>query len=137
MPLLAAGFSLTDRRVASQVLSHHDSARHRQPFDTVGRNFQHHDAGALHAGNGLCAVMQQLRDAGWPDDMPCAIVSHVSGKELRNSLDGSGRGWVTTRPRLPAPAIMVVGRVVAEVAEEIGRNFNSCGNCREKLHDRW
>jgi len=117
----AAGFSLTDRRVASQVL-----------FTTIQRDTENRSIqwGGISStttlvvympGTDYARVMQQLRDAGWPDDMPCAIVSNASGKnqEIRSTVLAK----LAEEATLPAPAIMVVGRVVAEVSEEIGREF--------------
>jgi len=117
----AAGFSLTDRRVASQVL-----------FTTIQRDTDNRSIqwGGISStttlvlympGTDYARVMEQLRDAGWPDDMPCAIVSHASGKdqEIRSTVLAKLGDEAT----LSAPAIMVVGRVVAEVAEEISREF--------------
>lgn len=117
----AAGFSLTDRRVASQVL-----------FTTIQRDTDNRSIqwGGISStttlvlympGTDYARVMEQLRDAGWPDDMPCAIVSQASGKdqEIRSTVLAK----LADEATLPAPAIMVVGRVVAEVAEEISREF--------------
>jgi uroporphyrin-III C-methyltransferase len=117
----AAGFSLTERRVASQVL-----------FTTIQRDTDNRSIqwGGISStttlvlympGTDYARVMQQLRDAGWPEDMPCAIVSQASGKdqEVRSTVLAK----LADEGALPAPAIMVVGRVVAEVAEEIGRGF--------------
>ena len=117
----AAGFSLTDRRVASQVL-----------FTTIQRDTDNRSIqwGGISStttlvlympGTDYARVMQQLRDAGWPDDMPCAIVSHASGEdqEIRSTILAK----LADEGALPAPAIMVVGRVVAEVAEDISRGF--------------
>ncbi|MGB7752161.1 MAG: uroporphyrinogen-III C-methyltransferase [Candidatus Acidiferrales bacterium] len=117
----AAGFSLTDRRVASQVL-----------FTTIQRDTENRSIqwGGISStttlvlympGTDYARVMQQLRDAGWPDDMPCAVVSHASGKdqEIRSTVLAK----LADEGALPAPAIMVVGRVVSEMAEEIGREF--------------
>ena len=126
----AAGFSLTDRRVASQVL-----------FTTIQRDTENRSIqwGGVSGtttlvlympGTDYARVMQQLRDAGWPDDMPCAIVSHASGKdqEIRSTV----LARLGDESALPAPAIMVVGRVVAEVAEEIGRGFQIGPETAEK-----
>ena len=117
----AAGFSLTERRVASQVL-----------FTTIQRDTDNRSIqwGGISStttlvlympGTDYARVMQQLRDAGWPEDMPCAIVSQASGKdqEVRSTVLAK----LADEGALPAPAVMVVGRVVAEVAEEIGRGF--------------
>jgi uroporphyrin-III C-methyltransferase len=119
----AAGFSLTDRRVASQVL-----------FTTIQRDTENRSIqwGGISStttlvlympGTDYARVMRQLRDAGWPEDMPCAIVSHASGKdqEIRSTILAK----LADEGALPAPAIMVVGRVVSEVAEEIGREFRT------------
>jgi uroporphyrin-III C-methyltransferase len=117
----AAGFSLTDRRVASQVL-----------FSTIQRDTENRSIqwGGISStttlvlympGTDYARVMQQLRDAGWPDDMPCAIVSHASGKN--QAIRSTILAKLSDEATLPAPAIIVVGRVVAEIAEEIGREF--------------
>lgn len=117
----AAGFSLTDRRVASQVL-----------FTTIQRDSDNRSIqwGGISStatlvvympGTDYARVMQQLRDAGWPDDMPCAIVSHASGKD--QAIRSTILAKLSDEGALPAPAIMVIGRVVADVAEEIGREF--------------
>ena len=117
----AARFSLTDRRVASQVL-----------FTTIQRDSDNRSiqwAGISSnttlviymPGTDYARVRQQLRDAGWPEDMPCAIVSHASAKD--QAIRSTILAKLADEATLPAPAIMVVGRVVAEVAEEIGREF--------------
>lgn len=117
----AAGFSLTDRRVASQVL-----------FTTIQRDTDNRSIqwGGISStttlviympGTDYARVMQQLRDAGWPEDMPCAIVSHASGKD--QAIRSTILAKLADEAALPAPAIMVVGRVVAGVAEEISREF--------------
>jgi uroporphyrin-III C-methyltransferase len=117
----AAGFSLTDRRVASQVLF---TTIQR---DTENRSIQWSGISSTTTlvlympGTDYARVMQQLRDAGWPDDMPCAIVSHASGKD--QAIRSTVLAKLADEGALPAPAVMVVGRVVAEVAEEIGRGF--------------
>jgi uroporphyrin-III C-methyltransferase len=117
----AAGFSLTDRRVASQVL-----------FTTIQRDTENRSIqwGGISStttlviympGTDYARVMQQLRDAGWPDDMPCAIVSNASGKH--QAIRSTVLAKLADEATLPAPSIMVVGRVVAEVAGEISREF--------------
>jgi uroporphyrin-III C-methyltransferase len=117
----AARFSLTDRRVASQVL-----------FTTIQRDSDNRSIqwGGISSnttlviympGTDYARVRQQLRDAGWPEDMPCAIVSHASGKD--QAIRSTILAKLADEATLPAPAIMVVGRVVADVAEESGREF--------------
>jgi uroporphyrin-III C-methyltransferase len=118
----AAGISLTDRRYASQVLF---TTMQR---DTSSRAIQW--AGISSAttlviympGPVYGHVAEQLRDAGWPLDMPCAIISHASGsdQEIRstNLLD------LPHETRLSAPAIIVVGRVAMQAAEEMSHEFS-------------
>ena len=126
----AAGFSLTDRRVASQVL-----------FTTIQRDTDNRSIqwGGISStttlviympGTDYARVMQQLRDVGWPQDMPCAIVSHASGKD--QAIRSTVLARLADEAALPAPAIMVVGRVVAEVAEEIGREFRIAPEAAER-----
>jgi uroporphyrin-III C-methyltransferase len=127
----AAGFSLTDRRVASQVL-----------FTTIQRDTDNRSIqwGGISStttlvlympGTDYARVMQQLRDAGWPDGMPCAIVSHATGRDqqIRSTILAK----LADEAVLPAPSIMVVGRVVAEVAEEISRSYRIGPESAERM----
>jgi uroporphyrin-III C-methyltransferase len=117
----AARFSLTDRRVASQVLFttiQRDSDSRSIQWDGISSNTT---LVIYMPGTDYARVRQQLRDAGWPEDMPCAIVSHASAKD--QAIRSTILAKLADEATLPAPAIMVVGRVVAEVAEEIGREF--------------
>jgi uroporphyrin-III C-methyltransferase len=127
----AAGFSLTDRRVASQVL-----------FTTIQRDTENRSIqwGGISStttlvlympGTDYARVMQQLRDAGWPDGMPCAIVSHATGRDqqIRSTILAK----LADEAVLPAPSIMVVGRVVAEVAEEISRSYRIGPESAERM----
>jgi uroporphyrin-III C-methyltransferase len=117
----AAGISLTDRRFASQVL-----------FSTM----QRHTANRAIQWAGISStttlviympgpdyshVAAELRDAGWPLDMPCAIISKASGEN--QVVRPSNLAQLAFQDTLLAPAVIVVGRVVAQVAEEIGREF--------------
>jgi uroporphyrin-III C-methyltransferase len=127
----AVGSSLTDRRVASQVL-----------FTTIQRDTDSRSIqwGGISStttlvlympGTDYARVMQQLRDAGWPDDMPCAIVSHASGEdqEIRSTILAK----LADEGALPAPAIMIVGRVVAHVADGISQGFRIGPETAEKM----
>jgi uroporphyrin-III C-methyltransferase len=117
----AAGFSLTDRRVASQLL-----------FTTIQRSSDNRSIqwGGMSSattlvlympGSDYARVTQQLHDAGWPDDMPCAIVSHATAEDQQIRLTMLAK--LADEATLPAPSIVVVGRVVAEVASELSQGF--------------
>jgi uroporphyrin-III C-methyltransferase len=117
----AAGVSLTDRRVASQVL-----------FSTFSRGL---DANALDwgyltpattlvlymPGPDYAEVSRHLVDAGLPRDLPCVIVSGASGSQQQ--VRWSSVGALATEEKLPAPALMIVGRVASQQIREIGDAF--------------
>jgi uroporphyrin-III C-methyltransferase len=117
----AAGISLTDRRVASQVL-----------FTTFSRGV---DANAMDwgcltpsttlvlymPGPDYAEVSRRLSDGGLPHDLPCVIVSGATSslQEVRWSSVGA----LATEEKLPAPALMIVGRVASRQIQEIGDAF--------------
>lgn len=117
----AAGIALTDRRAASQVL-----------FATFSR-----EAGAsapdwacltaattlvlYMPGADYAEVARRLEDAGLPQDLPCAVVSNASGPDQR--ILWSSVGALAHEEKLPAPALMIVGRVAARQVREIESTF--------------
>src|SRR5580658_7485223 len=117
----AAGISLTDRRVASQVL-----------LTTFSRGA---DANAMDwgcltpattlvlymPGPDYAEVARRLTDAGLPNDLPCVIVSGATG--LQQQVRWSSVGALSAEDKLPAPALMIVGRVASRQIQEIGRAF--------------
>jgi uroporphyrin-III C-methyltransferase len=116
-----AGISLTDRRVASQIL-----------FSTFSRRSESNamDWGAVTPATTLVLYMpgpdyaevaQRLRDAGLPPELPCVIVSNATSSQQQIR-------WTTVaklahEERLPAPALLIVGRVATERVQEITANF--------------
>ena len=113
----AAGISLTDRRVASQVLLTTFSR---------GENGKQMDWGAVTStttlvlympGAEYAEVSARLRDGGLPADLPCAIVSAASG--ARQMVRWSTISRLASEEKLPAPALLIVGRVAAPRAQEI------------------
>jgi uroporphyrin-III C-methyltransferase len=117
----AAGISLTDRRVASQVL-----------LTTFSRGA---DANAMDwacltptttlvlymPGPDYAEVSRRLTDAGLPNDLPCVIVSGATG--LQQQVRWSSVGALSAEDKLPAPALMIVGRVASPQIREIGEAF--------------
>jgi uroporphyrin-III C-methyltransferase len=114
----AAGISLTDRRIASQVL-----------LTTFSRGL---DANAMDwgcltpattlvlymPGPDYAEVARRLADAGLPGDLPCVIVSGASGSQQQ--FRWSNVGALSIEDKLPAPALMIVGRVASQRVCEIG-----------------
>jgi uroporphyrin-III C-methyltransferase len=119
----AAKISLTDRRVASQIL-----------FATFSRGtgsaamdwaaVTNATTLALYMpGHDYEEVAHRLLDAGLPPDLPCLIVSHAS--QTRQQMRSSTIAGLAYEERLPAPALMIIGRVassqVAEISDEAWR----------------
>jgi uroporphyrin-III C-methyltransferase len=117
----AAGISLTDRRVASQVL-----------FATFSRGFE---GSALDWGNitstttlvlympgpDYAEVGGRLAEAGLPAELPCVIVSGASTSQQKICWTTVGK--LATEERLPAPALMIVGRVARRQSREISAAY--------------
>jgi uroporphyrin-III C-methyltransferase len=116
-----AGISLTDRRVASQVL-----------LSTFSRGL---DATAMDwgcltpattlvlymPGPDYAEVARRLAEAGLPADLPCVVVSGASGSQQQ--LRWSSVGALSAEETLPAPALMIVGRVASQRVRELGGAF--------------
>jgi uroporphyrin-III C-methyltransferase len=116
----AAGISLSDRRVASQVL-----------FTTFSRRSDGKamDWGCVTAtttlvlympGPDYAEVAARLREGGLPEDLPCVIVSNAS--TARQEVRWSTVAALAQEVRLPAPALLIVGRVAARELDEITGN---------------
>jgi len=113
----AAKISLTDRRVASQVLLTTFSR---------GTDGAAMDWGCITSTTTLVLYMpgpdygevsNRLLDGGLPADLPCAVISAASkpGQTIRWSTISH----LASEEKLPAPALLIVGRVAAQHAHEI------------------
>jgi len=116
-----AGISLTDRRVASQIL-----------FTTFsrGRDGSVMDWGCVTGtttlvlympGADYAEVSERLVAGGLPADLPCVIVSRASGSEQQVRWSNVAR--LGREARLPAPALLIVGRVASRDVAEISASF--------------
>jgi uroporphyrin-III C-methyltransferase len=125
----AARISLTDRRAASQVV-----------FSTFSRGTEgaQMDWDAITStttlalympGPDYAEVARRLREGGLPDDLPCVIVSNATGAAQQIRWTNIAR--LAHEEKLPAPALMIVGRVASQNIEEIGKAF-----WREAANDR-
>jgi uroporphyrin-III C-methyltransferase len=128
----AAGISLTDRRVASQIL-----------FTTFSRKVEGHavDLGCVTPATTLVLytpgaeyadVVARLREGGLAEDLPCVVVSGASGPQQKICWSTVAR--LASEEKLPAPALMIVGRVAAQDVEQIGQSF--WGRVREERDSR-
>ena len=116
-----AGISLTDRRVASQIL-----------FTTFSRGSDGSvmDWGCVTGTTTLVLYMpgadygevsERLLAGGLPADLPCVIVSRASGSEQQVRWSSVAR--LASEERLSAPALLIVGRVASRDVAEISASF--------------
>lgn len=124
----AAGVSLTDRRVASQILI---------TTFTRGADANAMDWGCLTPATTLVLYMpgpdyvevsHRLAGAGLSNDLPCVIVSGASGSQQQ--VRWTSVGALSTDEKLPAPALIIVGRVASQQIRKIGEAFWR-GECSE------
>jgi len=117
----AAGISLTDRRIASQIL-----------LTTFSRGTDGSvmDWGAVTSATTLVLYMPgaeyaevstRLLEGGLPADLPCVIVSHATGSS--QDLRWSNVGRLACEEKLPAPALLIVGRVASHEIEDLRTSF--------------
>ena len=117
----AAGISLTDRRVASQIL-----------LTTFSRGIDGSvmDWGCLTGtttlvlympGADYAEVSERLLGGGLPADLPCVIVSRASGSQQQ--VRWSTIAALASEEKLPAPALLIVGRVASQEVAEIGGSY--------------
>jgi siroheme synthase len=66
-------------------------------------------------------VSERLLDGGLPADLPCVIVSSATGSS--QSLRWSNVGRLRREEKLPAPALLIVGRVASSDVAEIRASF--------------
>ena len=117
----AAGISLTDRRVASQIL-----------LTTFSRGIDSSamDWGCVTStttlvlympGADYAEVSERLLAGGLPGDLPCVIVSRATGSQQR--VRWSSVAALASEERLPAPALLIVGRVASQDVAELSASF--------------
>lgn len=117
----AAKISLTDRRAASQIV-----------FSTFFRSSAGNvlDWGCVTSATTLAIYMpgpdysevaRRLLDAGQPEDLPCVIMSNATS--TKQQIRWSTVGGLLSEQRLPAPALLIVGRVAKRQMREAGVQF--------------
>jgi len=117
----AAGISLTDRRVASQIL-----------LTTFSRGIDGNamDWGCVTStttlvlympGADYAEVSERLLAGGLPADLPCVIVSHAT--DSQQQVRWSSVAQLASEEKLPAPALLIVGRVASHDVENISAQF--------------
>lgn len=116
-----AGISLTDRRAASQILittfSRGENANAMDWASVTSTTTM-----AIYMpGMDYAEVSTWLRDGGLPDDLPCVIVSQALSAAQK--IRWSNVAALAREEKLPAPALLIVGRVATQHVEEIAESL--------------
>ena len=122
----AARISLTDRRAASQIVittySRGSDPATADPFAVT----PHLDWAAISSSTTLVLYMpgadyaevsRRLIEAGQPEDLPCVIVSNATTPHQQ--IRWTTVSALASEAKLPAPALLIVGRVASHEIEEI------------------
>jgi uroporphyrin-III C-methyltransferase len=128
----AAGVSLTDRRAASQVLI----ATFSRGADATSINWAALTGDSTLVlympGADYAEVSGRLLDAGVPSTMPCVIIS--SATTPRQKIRWTNVGFLATEARLPAPALLIVGRTAAQTLQQINSDSYSSLRASESVN---
>ena len=117
----AAGVSLTDRRAASQIVF---ATFSRDPENSAmdWSSITSTTTLALYMpGPDYSEVARRLLDAGLPNDLPCVIVSNATTPQQQVRWSALSR--LSHEAKLPAPALLIIGRVAAQKVQEIRAHF--------------
>ena len=125
----AAGISLTDRRAASQVVISTFSRGAEGATMDWGAITSTTTLALYMPGPDYAEVAHRLEEGGLPDDLPCVIVSNATGESQQIRWTSLAR--LAYEERLPAPALLIVGRVASRKVQEITETF-----WRRKPNDR-
>jgi len=121
----AAGISLTDRRIASQVLfstfSRREDGNAPHPSMDWGGVTPATTLVLYMPGPNYAEVSARLRENAMPSDLPCVIVSHISTPQ--EQIRWTTVGKLATEEKLPAPALLIVGRVASQQTAELAEQF--------------
>jgi uroporphyrin-III C-methyltransferase len=122
----AAGISLTDRRAASQIVittySRGADVFAADPFAiTPQLNWAAISSSTTLVlympGADYAEVSRRLREAGQPEDLPCVIVSNATTSQQQ--IRWTNVAGLATEAKLPAPALLIVGRVATHEIQEL------------------
>jgi len=72
-------------------------------------------------GADYAEVSERLLAGGLPGDLPCVIVSHAT--DSRQQVRWSSIARLASEEKLPAPALLIVGRVASRDVAELTASF--------------
>ncbi len=117
----AAGISLTDRRVASQVLLSTFSRRPEGNALDWGAVTPATTLVLYMPGPDYAEVSVRLCDAGLPSELPCVIVSNATSSQQQVRWTSVAK--LAHEEKLPAPALLIVGRVASRYIQDVSAAF--------------
>ena len=112
------GVSMTDRRASSRVVivsghhAHTEESAENYDWRAITRNDE--TVVVYMPGGKLLKLSEQLRAAGLPDDVPCAIVSRAGTAHQENHW--TTLGGLKNAPVLAPPTILLIGKSLANAA---------------------
>ena len=123
----SAKISLTDRRAASQVLFTTFSRGQAGGFPDGGLNWAAITPETTIAiympGAHYSEVAARLTENGLSAETPCVVVSQATRAEQQ--IRWSSVAGLSSAAQLPAPSILLVGRVATQAQEEWGAELNA------------
>jgi uroporphyrin-III C-methyltransferase len=117
----AAGISLTDRRLSSQILFSTFTRRPEANTLEWGTLSPATTLVLYMPGPEYCEVALRVQEAGLPPDLPCVIVSGATGPHQQ--IRWTSLGSLAHEEKLPAPALLIIGRVAARHFYEIAAGY--------------
>src|SRR5258708_35816316 len=117
----AAGISLTDRRVASQILLTTFSRGTGGSLMDFGCVTSTTTLVLYMPGADYAEVSERLLEGGLPADLPCVIVSQATSAQQEVRWSNVAR--LASEEKLPAPALLIVGRVASREIAEISASY--------------
>ena len=117
----AANISLTDRRAASQVVIATFSRGSENSTLNWAAVTSDTTLVLYMPGADYAEVARRMREAGLADDLPCVIVSKAttSQQQIRHTTVSG----LAQEEKLPAPALLIVGRVATQDVERLGTAY--------------
>jgi uroporphyrin-III C-methyltransferase len=112
------GVSMTDRRASSRVVivsghhAHSEESGENYDWRAVTRNDE--TVVVYMPGGQLAKLSGQLKAAGLPDDLPCAIVSRAGTEHQQNHW--TTLGGLKNAPVLEPPTILLIGKSLTNAA---------------------
>lgn len=116
----AAGISLTDRNVASQVMfatAHHSDENSDRNYASAAREGR--TLVLYMPGHDYERIYGELRRAGMAADTPCVVVSKIAA--IEQQVTWTDLRSLASHAALPSPSVLIIGEVARRQAAEEGK----------------